>query len=131
MAYSVNIIYMSCSSRIISEMPPPPSPFPVPNYISKCLGECVPSIPSREATVHHGRCTSRTGVNSSRKELAPLKHVPPPGQHPLEMVTLLRKRTRSHTSRFLSLEEAQPAQTLRTLQPWTKMSLMRRKSWPY
>ena len=82
------------------------------------------SIPSREATQPPGRCKPKTGASSSRKEFAPFRaNSSLQSSTPLEIVTLLRKTTGSHTSIFLLPEEAQPSRSLRPLQSRTKSNM--------
>ena len=85
------------------------------------------SIPSWEATQPPGRCKLKTGTSSSRKEFAPSRaNSSLQSSTPLEIVTLLWKTTGSHTSIFLSPEEAQPSPSLRHLQPRTKSNMLPR-----
>ena len=82
------------------------------------------SIPSREATQPPGRCKPKTGASSSRKEFAPFRaNFSLQSSTPVGIVTLLWKTTGSHTSVFLSPEEAQPSPSLRPFQPWTKSNM--------
>ena len=82
------------------------------------------SIPSREATQPIGRCKPKTGASSSRKEFAPFRaNSSLQSATPLEIVTVLWTTTGSHTSIFLSPEEAQPSPSLRPLQPRTKSNM--------
>ena len=82
------------------------------------------SIPSKQATQPPGRCKPKTGASSSRKEFAPFgANFSLQSSTPLEIVTLLWKTTGSHTSIFLSQEEAQPSPSLRPLQPRTKSNM--------